>query len=273
MRKAGYLPLLVLALTSCAPSPKLPSPAFVQARPSVTDTSQEPIVYVDEPINLRTGPGVVFEVTGQITPGHTYDVVGKHLDWWLIDIGGGNTGWIYAPVYITNFIGDAETVPDLPSPPTPSPEPTPICPSFPPTPPAPQAALGQARLALTTFFTLLSEGSYAEAAPLYSGEYDTLRDNNPLLDPEDLPALLKHACEINGYQCLAARYVAQETPISDNQFEFLVEFSNRDGSLFVRGPCCGASEEDMPSQSQFLFHIVLSCDGKYSVTELPVYVP
>jgi hypothetical protein len=286
--KSIIILFITIAITACGPGQILrptvtTTPTITRtptATPSQTSTpnptytpTQRPFFYVDEPMNLRTGPDVVFEVTGQITPGHTYYVVGKYPGWWLIDSGDGNTGWIFAPYGITNFVGDAGSVPDLPSPPTPSPEPTPTCPAFPPTTMEPEVAVAQARLTLTTFFELLSESRYAEAVQLYSGEYYPLWSQNPMENPKDFPALLKNACESNGYQCLLVRDVVRGTRLSGGRFEFLVEFSNRDGSLFVRGPCCGASEKDMPSQSQFIYSVMLSCDGKYSVTELPVYVP
>jgi hypothetical protein len=273
MKRGRYCLLIVIALSSCAPFGKAPSYAAAPTQPSASPSVPPAGVFVDEPMNLRTGPGVIFDVVGQVTPGRTYTVIGKHLDWWLIDIGGANSGWIYAPVYITNFVGDPESVPDVPSPPTPSPEPTPTCPPTPPTLPPPEVRQSEARDVLILFFALLSQGKYAQAAELYSGGYDILRDNNPLLDPRDQAALLKNACEINGYQCLLAGNVISQPSQSPYHTQFLVEFSNPDGSLFVRGPCCGASEEDMPSQSQFPYDVMLSCGGEYSVTELPPYVP
>lgn len=46
----------------------------------------------------------------------------------------------------------------------------------------------------------------------------------------------------------------------------------RDGTLFVQGPCCGATETEEPPQSQFTF-TVKKADNRFLVEELPVYVP
>ena len=64
----------------------------------------------------------------------------------------------------------------------------------------------------------------------------------------------------------------QEEMASPTEFKFVVEFSWDDGSLFVRGPCCGASETDMPPQSQFTV-LVIKVDDRFLVQQLPVYVP
>jgi hypothetical protein len=53
----------------------------------------------------------------------------------------------------------------------------------------------------------------------------------------------------------------------------MVEFAMPNGEPFVRGPCCGASETEMPPESEFLFAVVQSEDGEYRVQDLPVYVP
>jgi hypothetical protein len=41
----------------------------------------------------------------------------------------------------------------------------------------------------------------------------------------------------------------------------------------VRGQCCGASETDMPSQSQFPYTVRTTCQSTYYVMDMPVYVP
>jgi hypothetical protein len=127
---------------------------------------------------------------------------------------------------------------------------------------------------LLDFFEHLNAGRYEEASQLYGGPYEVLIDNNPTLDPQDHAALLRNACTINGLQCLRVRSARlQEDAVSGAEFRFLVEFSMPDGERFVRGPCCGASETDMPPESEFSFAVVRSEDGAYRVQDLPVYVP
>ena len=127
---------------------------------------------------------------------------------------------------------------------------------------------------LTDFFEHLSAGRYQEASQLYGGPYEQFVDHNPALDPQDHAALLRNACTVNGFQCLRVRAARLDQQVAARgEFHFRVEFSTPDGGLFVRGPCCGASETDMPPQSEFLFTVTMSKDGEYRVQDLPIYVP
>ena len=130
----------------------------------------------------------------------------------------------------------------------------------------------EAQAVLIKFFELLNTKQYTEAASLYSGSYEGLQDNNPSVDPSDHAKLLANACEINGHKCLLAR-TAIFKELRGDKYVFQVEFSNPDGSLFVRGPCCGANETDMPPESQFEYGVARNADGKFLVMELPPYVP
>jgi hypothetical protein len=126
---------------------------------------------------------------------------------------------------------------------------------------------------LMYFFEHLSAGRYEEASQLYGGSYEVLIDNSPTLDPQDHAALWQAACTENGFQCLRVRSARlQEQMVSRAEFRFIVEFSTPDGELFVRGPCCGANETEMPPESEFSFAVVRSKDGAYRVQDLPVYV-
>jgi hypothetical protein len=127
---------------------------------------------------------------------------------------------------------------------------------------------------LMDFFEHLSAGRYQKASQLYGGPYEQLIDHNPALDPQDHAALLRNACTVNGFQCLRVRTARLHQQVASGaEFHFRVEFSTPDGGLFVRGPCCGASETDMPPQSEFLFTVTMSKDGEYRVQDLPIYVP
>ena len=127
---------------------------------------------------------------------------------------------------------------------------------------------------LLDFFGHLSAGRYQKASQLYGGPYEQLIHHNPALDPQDHAALLRNACTVNGFQCLRVRTARLHQQVASGaEFHFGVEFSTPDGGLFVRGPCCGASETDMPPQSEFLFTVTMSKDGEYRVQDLPIYVP
>jgi hypothetical protein len=233
----------------------------------------EPYVIVETVMNVRNGPGTEFDVIGQIESQKKYSVIGKHVDWWLVDLGNNQSGWVYAPGNVTRFVGNAEAVPDIASPPTPTPEIILAC-----TPAnkneTSAEGLEKAHSTLIKFFDLLNDREYEKAAALYGGEYQGLRDWNPLLDPQDHAALLKNACELNGLQCLRVKRIVDEKVVSSAEYRFTVEFMNEDGSLFVLGPCCGANATDMPPQSQFdYYRVIRDCTGKFLVVDLPVYVP
>lgn len=142
--------------------------------------------------------------------------------------------------------------------------------------PATQTSLpssaGEARDTLVDFLTLLYTKNYAEAAPLYGGEYESLQVFNTEIDPEDRVALWAWACDNRLLQCLEVRSVAFQELRGDT-YVLQVEFSNPDGSLFVRGPCCGASETEMPPQSRFEFAVTRNAEGNFRVLNTPPYVP
>jgi len=71
--------------------------------------------------NVWSGPGTQFKVIGHIQSKNRYPVIGKYLDWWLIDLGNRQSGWINVLVHGTRFVGDAEAVPEVPPASTPTP--------------------------------------------------------------------------------------------------------------------------------------------------------
>ena len=248
-------------------------PPIKQTFPTLTpEFTHEPYVIVDVSMNVRNGPGTEFSVIGQIESQKKYLVIGKHVDWWLVDLGNNQSGWVYAPGNVTRFFGNADTVPDVASPPTPALEIISACTPAEKTE-TQSEGLKKARNTLTTFFELLNQREYEQAAALYGGDYQGLRDSNPLLDPQDHVALLTNGCEINGLQCLRVKRIVDEKADSLAEYHFRVEFMNQDGSLFVRDPCCGGNATDFPPESQFAYTVIRNCVGEFLVTELPVYVP
>jgi hypothetical protein len=134
------------------------------------------------------------------------------------------------------------------------------------------STIAEAHDILVEFLTLLNEGKYVEADALYGGSYEGLWDNNPMVERSDHAKLLANACEINGYQCLLVR-TATFRSLLGSTYIFQVEFNNADGTLFVRGSCCGANETDMPPVSQFEYRISMTAPGKFIVMDLPPYIP
>jgi hypothetical protein len=147
---------------------------------------------------------------------------------------------------------------------------TPVLPTWTVTPQG-ASNLELARQTLLTFFTLLHDGRYAEAAPWYGGEYETMRDNNPDIPADNYAALWQAVCT-NQTPCLLVASIIEESQISGDEFMFIVEFVWRDGTLFKLGPCCGATEAEMPPVWQFPYTVRL-VDGQFKVMEGPVYVP
>ena len=134
----------------------------------------------------------------------------------------------------------------------------------------PEVSAGKA---LTDFFKLLHDGKYDQAAILYGGSYEMLQGYNPDLDTEDYAGLLKGGCELNGLMCLEVLNIMSIQTINEHEFSFEIELANPDGSQFVLGPCCGATEEEMPPQSSFTVGVVCQEDGTCLVMDLPPYMP
>jgi hypothetical protein len=131
--------------------------------------------------------------------------------------------------------------------------------------------LDRARNLLVRYFKLLHDGYYDEAVKLYADGYDTLAEWNPDVPANHYGQLLASACELQ-LRCLEVRRVVRAKVASASQFDFVVEFSNEDGTLFKRGPCCGATEKEMPTISQFAYSVEQR-NGEMRVHGLPVYVP
>ncbi|MFP3852802.1 MAG: hypothetical protein ACLFWD_00765 [Anaerolineales bacterium] len=131
----------------------------------------------------------------------------------------------------------------------------------------------RAAIALMSYFRQLADGEYREAASYYGGSYQILRDQNPPLDPNDNARLFQQACEANGYICLPVGEVVGIQEIGSGEYQISVQFIKPEGEVFVRGPCCGASEEEMSRQSTFEFRVAPDASGQYKVMDLPVYVP
>jgi hypothetical protein len=54
---------------------------------------------------------------------------------------------------------------------------------------------------------------------------------------------------------------------------FEVAYVNPDGSRFVLGPCCGATEEEMPPVDVFTVRVNCESDDRCQVLDLPPWVP
>ena len=132
--------------------------------------------------------------------------------------------------------------------------------------------MAEAHDVLVNFLSLLHAGKYTEAVPLYGGDYEALQVFNPQIDPANKVALWTWACDNKLLQCLEVRSATFKN-LSGDSYIFQVEFSNPDGSLFVLGPCCGATETEMPPVSQFEYTVSRNAEHRYVVMNPPPYVP
>jgi hypothetical protein len=130
-----------------------------------------------------------------------------------------------------------------------------------------------AQQVLLNFLENMHSGRYQEAVELYGGSYQALIENNTNISPNDFAKLLETACRINGFQCLEVHTAKLEQEISATEFSFRVEFLNEDGTLFIRGPCCGGNATDFPPESSFSFMVTQDEGGNFKVMDLPPYVP
>jgi len=84
-------------------------------------------------------------------------------------------------------------------------------------------------VAIERFLLAMHEGRYEDAAQLYGGDYMLLQMYNPTVAPEDHAALLKNACEVNGFRCLAPLSIA---PSAQLPGAYDVTFRAEDGTVF-----------------------------------------
>jgi len=89
--------------------------------PSVTPCT--PNVVAPTPVNVRSGPGTVYEVIGALVPGGTAPIAGKNAEgtWWYIEFPGGGSGhgWVGGTVVTASCV--PATLAIIAAPPTPLP--------------------------------------------------------------------------------------------------------------------------------------------------------
>ncbi len=72
--------------------------------------------------NVRSGPGLEYDVLGQLQQGETAQVIGANVDFtWVVIEYRGQQGWL--ATYLLDVSGDQRTVPIITPPPTPTPRP------------------------------------------------------------------------------------------------------------------------------------------------------
>jgi hypothetical protein len=130
-----------------------------------------------------------------------------------------------------------------------------------------------AALALTQFFSLLTNGAYDEAVALFSPDQDGLASIGsftPAEEQADRARILSNYCTAV-QSCLPVTILSSDMPAKD-EFIFKVNFIKDDGTVWRLGPCCGATEEEMPPVSEFSY-TVKKIAGRWQVVTPPQYQP
>ena len=127
-----------------------------------------------------------------------------------------------------------------------------------------------AQAALSEFLNAINSGDFILGAKLYGGDTEILQSWNPDIK-NDLPKWLELGCTQNGLQCLPIRSITYRGLDERGGYQFLIEFTAEDGSLFHQGPCCGEESEDLYPAS-FVFTMVKSGDN-WQAMDLPPYLP
>ncbi len=89
---------------------------------------------VKNTVNVRSGPGTVYPVIGQLRRGQQYRLIGTNTDGtWVVITFNNQQGWVAAS--FMDIFGDIHTLPIIAAPPTPVPSPTPPATLTPTAPP------------------------------------------------------------------------------------------------------------------------------------------
>lgn len=118
----------------------LESPDFVRETPTPLPTATPQGVYLEitrAVQNVRTGPGLNYDILGQLQEGETAQIIGANIDFtWVVIAFRGQNGWLSRG--ILDVIGDRNTIPVIAAPPSPTPLPATATPPVTATPLPPQ---------------------------------------------------------------------------------------------------------------------------------------
>lgn len=104
------------------------------AQPTITPTPEGTYVVITRAVqNIRVGPGLNYDILGQLQEGDTAEIIGATIDFgWVAINFRGTTGWLSRG--ILDIVGDTTIVPVLTPPPTPTPLPATATPTPSPIP-------------------------------------------------------------------------------------------------------------------------------------------
>ncbi len=124
-----------------------------------------PAAKAKDALNIRSGPGVDYNLVSAVQPGETLSIVGKNNegDWWEVALANSQVGWVYGQlVEISGNTAAVAVAADIPPPP-PTATVAPVVQAAPPTP-APQATSAPAASSSDApHFSLASKRMWSKA--------------------------------------------------------------------------------------------------------------
>jgi len=127
---ATATPLMAAMLVTATPPPAdivPPTASPTAAASSTPSPTPPPQISAARAVNVRSGPGTVYPVIGQLAPNQPLPVVGQNQggSWWQVTLANGSPGWVAASVVVANGSWTMPVVAAPPPPPTATPTPTP----------------------------------------------------------------------------------------------------------------------------------------------------
>ncbi len=113
-------PVLTQGEVSVAVATYTPTPTPTPVATPTPTPPPVPLARFDARINIREGPGTVYNRIKVASPGETYEIVGKNPEgtWWQLCCINGKTGWVRGDlVEVLGPVEDVKVAEDIPEPP------------------------------------------------------------------------------------------------------------------------------------------------------------
>lgn len=130
-----------------------------------------------------------------------------------------------------------------------------------------------AKDALITFFDSLNKNEFEKASKLFSSDeadWEGLAVYSPIEDTNNKAKVLENYCKAT-LTCLKAK-VLEVKEGGSGEYTLIVQFLNNDGTTYIFGPCCGATEKEMPSKDTFDYRVKKN-NNMFKVITPPLYRP
>jgi len=132
-----------------------------------------------------------------------------------------------------------------------------------------------AKNALINFFDYLNRNEFEKALTVFNlddpnNSWEGLESFSLPEERSNKAKVLENYCKAVG-TCLEAN-VLEIKEVTSGEYNLVVQFLKSDGNIFIQGPCCGETEETMPSINRFDFR-VKKINNTFKVLTPPVYMP